>query len=163
MRLGLEKRNKTDIFGWRVKNTFNPRCVPGSAGSRKLMDAVACTWCWYTSVCLGVGWEQLRNMWGGGAECPLETSDWEISAELYWERRGQEKGKRGENWEEKKENCKREGGKVTKQGEELSFFFCLSLSKTTLPPQKNFPVYTPLPWLGVYRWCHAKAKSLWSY
>ena len=43
-------------------------------------------------------------------------------------------GKRGENWEEKKENCKREGGKlemevgkVIKRGEDLVFclFVCL--------------------------------------
>ena len=40
------------------------------------------------------------------------------------------KWKRGENWEEKKENCKREGGKfemevgkVIKRGEDLFFFF----------------------------------------
>ena len=50
----------------------------------------------------------------------------------YWEKESRKKGKRGENFEEKKENCKREGGKlemevikVTKSGEDLFFFFFL--------------------------------------
>ena len=44
-------------------------------------------------------------------EDPPETSDQEISADLPGKKR---EGKRGENLEEKKENCNREGGKVTK-------------------------------------------------
>ena len=49
-----------------------------------------------------------------------------------------EEGKRGENWEEKKENWKREGGKlemevgkVIRRGKDFFFFFCFSLLKTT--------------------------------
>ena len=49
---------------------------------------------------------------------------------MYQEKRGKEKGKRGENLEEKKENGKREGGKlemevgkVIKRGEDLFLFF----------------------------------------
>ena len=48
------------------------------------------------------------------------------------------KGKRGKNWEEKKENCKKELGKlemevgnIIKRGEDLFFFFCFSLLKMT--------------------------------
>ena len=56
------------------------------------------------------------------AEClqRLLTKWREISADQPGEKR---QGKRDENWEEKKENCKREGGKVTKWGEDLFFFF----------------------------------------
>ena len=52
-------------------------------------------------------------------------------------KKARKKGKRGKNWEEKKENCKREGeklkvegGKVRKWGED-PFFFCFSHFKTT--------------------------------
>ena len=42
------------------------------------------------------------------------------------------KGKRGENWEERRKIIKREGGKVTKWGQDpLFFFFCFSLFKIT--------------------------------
>ena len=67
---------------------------------------------------------------GRGAECPPETSDREILADISGKRRQGKKGKRGENWEEKKENCKRERGKlemevgkVIKRGEDFFFFF----------------------------------------
>ena len=108
---------------------------------------------------------------GQGAECPPETSDGEISADLLGKKR-QGKRERGENWEEKKENCKREGGILKIFFFFFFFFFCFSrvktskicfgstkmeifyggkkhftrgkkLGKMTLPPQKNFPV-TPL-------------------
>ena len=56
-----------------------------------------------------------------------------ISSLNYWsigKKEARKKGKRVDNWEEKKENCKREGekleiegGKVTKCGEDLFFFF----------------------------------------
>ena len=49
----------------------------------------------------------------GGAECPPETSDWEISADLQGKERGKEKR---ENGAEKKENQKREGGKLKMEG-----------------------------------------------
>ena len=78
---------------------------------------------------------------GRGAECPLRDF-W--PGNFCWptgKKEARKKGKRGENWEEKKENCKREGGKwklekVTKWGEGpffffFFFFFCLSLFKTT--------------------------------
>ena len=75
---------------------------------------------------------------GGGvrAECLPKTSDREISADLPGKKEGRKKGKRGENWEKKKENCEREGwkmegGKVTKWGETFLFVFCFSLFKTT--------------------------------
>ena len=56
-------------------------------------------------------WLSKRGGGGGkGAECPAETSDrdfcWHIG-----KKEARKKGERGENWEEKKENCKREGGK----------------------------------------------------
>ena len=57
---------------------------------------------------------------GGGVECPLETSDWEIFADVSGKKRERKKEKRSENWEEKNENCKR-----------VFFFFCFSLLKTT--------------------------------
>ena len=59
---------------------------------------------------------QWRNR---GAECPPETSDREIFADLSRKKRQGKTGKRGENGEkseEKKENCKREGGKLKKEG-----------------------------------------------
>ena len=49
---------------------------------------------------------------GRGAECPPETSEREISADVLGKKRQGKKGKRGENCEENKENCKREGGKL---------------------------------------------------
>ena len=56
---------------------------------------------------------QWRNMWGGqGVKCPqrLLTGKFLLT---YQEKRGKEKKrKRGENWKEKKKNCKREGGKL---------------------------------------------------
>ena len=61
-----------------------------------------------------------------GAECPTETSDREIFADVSGKKK---EGKKGENWEEKNENCKREGGKlemevgkIIKSGEDLFFF-----------------------------------------
>ena len=78
---------------------------------------------------------------GRGQSAPLETSDREIFADVSGIRKkeARKKGKRGENWEEKKENCEREGGKlelevgkVIKRGEDLFFFFpCFWLLKTT--------------------------------
>ena len=69
----------------------------------------------------------------GQSAPPPPTSDWEISADLPGK-----KGKRGENWEENKENCKREGEKLKMEGGKLQneertffFFFCFSLFKTT--------------------------------
>ena len=44
---------------------------------------------------------------GGGGGVPPETSDWEIFADVLGKKRQgkkSEKGWRGENWEEKKEN-----------------------------------------------------------
>ena len=72
-----------------------------------------------------------------------QTSDREIFADVTGKKRQGKKGKRDENWEEKKENCKREGGKlemevrkVIKRGEDPFFFqfwkwqkFVLSLPK----------------------------------
>ena len=73
----------------------------------------------------------------GGQSGPPETSDREIFADDR-EKRGKEKNGKGvkiENWEEKKESCKRGGGKlemevgkVIKRGEDpflLFFFFVL--------------------------------------
>ena len=75
---------------------------------------------------------------GRGAECPPRDF-W--PGNFYWcigKKEERKKGKRGKNWEEKKENCKREGGKlemevgqVVKRGEDLFFFFFFSLLKTT--------------------------------
>ena len=72
---------------------------------------------------------------GQGHFGPPQISDREIFADVAGKKR---QGKRGENWEEKKENCKREGGKlemevgkvmkrgddrkVMKRGEDLFFF-----------------------------------------
>ena len=69
---------------------------------------------------------------GGGQSAPqrLLTGKFLLT---YWDKRGNEKRENGmgENWEEKKENCKREGGKlemevgkVIKRGEDLFFCFC---------------------------------------
>ena len=79
------------------------------------------------------------NRWGAGGQSDPDTSDWEISADLL----GKEKqGKMVENGEEKKENWKREGGKlkmeereIRKWGEDFFFlsflfFFFVSLFKT---------------------------------
>ena len=50
---------------------------------------------------------QWRNRWGGrGQSAPRDF--W--PGNFCW--RTQKKGKRGENWEEKKENCEREGEKL---------------------------------------------------
>ena len=69
---------------------------------------------------------------GRGAECPPETSDREIFADVSGKKRQGKKGKRGKNWEEKKENCKKERGKlemevenIIKRGEDPFFFFLL--------------------------------------
>ena len=54
---------------------------------------------------------------------PPETSDWEISVDLpLKERQGKKKGK----WGKKKENCKREGGKLKMEGVKVCLFvlFC---------------------------------------
>ena len=63
---------------------------------------------------------------GVGGIVPPKTSDWEISADLQGKKR---QGKRGENLEEKKENCKREGGKLKMEGGKITkwedFFFFL--------------------------------------
>ena len=75
-------------------------------------------------------------MGGRGAECPPRDF-W--PGNFCWptgKKEARKKGKRGENWEEKKENCKREGGKVTKWGEDLRtffffFFFLLLTFQTT--------------------------------
>ena len=66
---------------------------------------------------------------GAGAERPPETSDREISADLSGKKRQGKNGK-GENGEEKKENCNREGGKSLKMRRRLLFFF-FSLFKMT--------------------------------
>ena len=75
---------------------------------------------------------------GGGQSAPrdfwLGNFCWSIG-----KKEARKKGKRGENWEEKTENCEGEGGKlelevgkVMKRGEDLFFFFfCFSLLKTT--------------------------------
>ena len=49
---------------------------------------------------------QWRNRRGGGSKVPPETSDQEISADLSGKTR-QGKMQKGENGEEKKENCKK--------------------------------------------------------
>ena len=55
---------------------------------------------------------------GQGAECPPKTSDREIFADVSGKKRQgkkkevRKKGERGENGEQKKENFKREGGKL---------------------------------------------------
>ena len=65
---------------------------------------------------------------GAGGRVPPETSDREIFADLTGKKRGKDNGK-GENEEEKKENCKREGGKIENgwrekfENEERIFFF----------------------------------------
>ena len=71
---------------------------------------------------------QWRNRQGAKFPQRLLTRKFQLT---YWEKKRQgKKEKRGENWEEKKENCKREGGKleiegvkVTKWGEDFFFFF----------------------------------------
>ena len=72
-------------------------------------------------------WDQWRTTGGvgvGGRVSP-ETSNLEISADLP------EKREKGWKLRRKKENCKREGGKVTKGGGDLFFFFffCFYFSK----------------------------------
>ena len=65
-----------------------------------------------------------RDFWSGNFSLPTRKKE------------ARKKGKGGENWEEKKENCKKEGGKlkmeggkvtkwgnVTKWGEDFFFFF----------------------------------------
>ena len=50
------------------------------------------------------------------------------------EKEARKKGERGGNWEEKKENCKREGGKLKMEGGKVTKWgehFCFSLLKTT--------------------------------
>ena len=67
-----------------------------------------------------------------GAECPPETSDWEISADLLGKKEAREKGK--EKWVKiEKKRRKIVKGKVEKlqQNKERYFFFCFSLFKTT--------------------------------
>ena len=59
----------------------------------------------------------------GGAECPPETSDREIFADVLGKKRQRKKGKRGENWEEKVENWKWKQENVRKRVEDLFFFF----------------------------------------
>ena len=86
---------------------------------------------------------QWRNRRGcRWAECPqrLQTGKFLLT---YREKEARKKGKRSENWEETKENCKMEGGKLEMEvGKEVRtfldpflflfpFFFCLSLFKTT--------------------------------
>ena len=98
-------------------------------------------------------WCQCSGVTGGGAKCPPETSDWEIFAYISGKKRQGKKLKRGKNWEEKKENCKREGGKlemevgkVIKRGEDFFFFafhfwkrrkFVLGLPKREFSTGKN--------------------------
>ena len=76
---------------------------------------------------------------GGGAECPPETSEREISADLPGKER-KEKSKNGaekkENWKEKKKEGNWKWNDEKLQNEErtledffFSFFFCFSLSK----------------------------------
>ena len=66
----------------------------------------------------------------GGTECPPETSDREMFAEQSGKKR-QGKMEKGENGEEEKENCKREGvklkwkeGKFQKEERTFCFVFC---------------------------------------
>ena len=87
-----------------------------------------------------------------GAECPPETSDREIFVDVSGKKEARKKGKRGKNWEEKKENCKGRwkignGSRKSYKKKELRtllfcfvflfvclfvcFFFCFSLLKTT--------------------------------
>ena len=86
---------------------------------------------------------------GGGreADAPSETSDREFlltyrEKSPFGKKSGKENMEKGENEEEKKETCKREGGKLKMEGGKSSiffffFFFCFSLFKTT----KIFLVY----------------------
>ena len=105
---------------------------------------------------------------GGGGWGPHDTSHQEISAELpgKWEKRRKEKRETGE---EKKENKKRggwklkmEGGKVTKWGENFSyFFFCFSLFKNQwnlfwIYEKRNF-----LPGKSISRQKRIQEKWLW--
>ena len=79
---------------------------------------------------------------------PPETFDQEIFADLPGKKR-QGKCKRGENEEEKKENCKREGGKLKKEGKSCKmsrgpffFFFFFFFLLFTFQNDKNlFWVY----------------------
>ena len=48
--------------------------------------------------------------------CPPETSEREIFADLPVKKEARKKGKREENGEEKKENCRKEGGKLKNAG-----------------------------------------------
>ena len=73
---------------------------------------------------------QWRNRRGaGGAECPPRLLTGKFLT--YWEKSGKEKMEKGENGEEKKENCEREGGKLKMGGKSskmrrgLFFFFLL--------------------------------------
>ena len=78
--------------------------------------------CW--TLCTQMQWRNRRG--SGGGRVPPETSEREIFADVSGK-----KGKEVKIWEEKKrENCKREGGKlemevgkVIERGEELFFFF----------------------------------------
>ena len=71
-----------------------------------------------------------------GAECPQRLLT-EISADLS-EKRGKEKrGKGGENWEEKMDNC---GKKVEKfQSEERTFFFFFFFFRMSLFGKQDHP------------------------
>ena len=63
----------------------------------------------------------ISGVTGGGQveECPPETSDREIFADLQGKKEGRKNGKGG-NGEEKKENCEREGGKLKMGGGKCS-------------------------------------------
>ena len=90
---------------------------------------------------IGTDWTRTRNLLtsgvtggGQGDRVPPQTSDREIFADVSGKKRQGKKGKRGENLEEKKEKCKREGGKLEmevgkfiKSGEDLFslVYFCL--------------------------------------
>ena len=121
--------------------------------------------CWYQTLCV-------RRNWGWNSSAKRPTA---------WGSRGERK--RGENWEETKENCKREGGKLKNgrwkrlQNEEriFFFFFFLSLFETTkilfwvyqignfLPGKKHFTpgkIFLLRPWPQTNQLCRFKDREM---
>ena len=114
---------------------------------------------------------------GQGEECP--TSDWEIFADVSGKKRKGKKGKRDENWEEKKESYKREGwklemevGKVIKEvrtlglpkwefsSGEKAFHAGKKIRKKWLVPSEKYACYAPVTARHTNLHSHVNAVTL---